>query len=170
MRSRLTNILQGTVLFSGLFYIIIGLLFYFVPVAVMKMFVDNISESWVELVRDNSLVGPVYYLMRGFAALLVTTGASMIMPLFDPLKYRGMIYFSGVLFPFFASLLMSKHTYSVISQKNPGEEASHGLFSGLLMLEGHLLVLILAVIFFFIFASTAIALLLTKKYANQGKE
>ncbi|MCP4130717.1 MAG: hypothetical protein GY754_07025 [bacterium] len=108
MRSKLTNMLQGIILFDGIIYIVMGILFYITPLTVLG-FVEKIPPDWLNQVRNDGIVGPLYFISRGFAALLFTSGAAMILPLFDPLRYRGLVYYNGALFPLFASILLIKN-------------------------------------------------------------
>lgn len=98
MRSKLTNILQVNVLITGVFYSVIGLLFFIMPFVFGKIFAINVPEEWVNQLVDQFQVF-LYLGVNSFSLLLFTTGLSMILPLFDPLKYRGLIYFNGVIFP-----------------------------------------------------------------------
>ena len=90
MRSKATNMLQIVILLTGLVYLVIGIFFFISPLTVVSFFADNISENWLDLVKDHELVAPLYFYSRGISSLLFVTGLSMVMPLFDPLKYRGM--------------------------------------------------------------------------------
>ncbi len=166
MRSRSTNFLQVVVLLTGAVYIVIGLFFYVSPLTVLKLFAENVSENWIDLVKDHELVGPLYYIARGFAALVFSSGVAMIMPLFDPLKYRGLIYFNGLVFPFLASILMIKNgIYFIFLKKQPGAETA-----GVPVQHGHLILLVLGIIFTVIFIFTLAGLIATKKQAKEGLE
>jgi len=168
MRSKSTNILQGIVLITGILYIVIGLSLYISPLAVLKLFAENISENWLDLVKDHELVGPLYYAFRGFSALLLTSGIAMVMPLFDPLKYRGLVYYNGLLFPFLASIMLVKNGLIIFMfEKQPlSTESTPALHSQ----QGHLLVALLGVVFSIICISNAVGLVLTKKEARDGVE
>jgi len=171
MRTKSTNLLQAVVLFSGISYVLIGILFYISPLMVLQFFVDNVSESWIDLVRENELVAPLYYIARGFAALLFSAGLSMVMPLFDPLKYRGMIYYNGVIFPFMSALLLMKNSvFFIFFNKQPDAESASGILSLISRYHGHMVVLILGIIFTLIFTLSAIGLGVTRKQARAGVE
>ena len=171
MRSRITNILQVIVLLTGIIYITVGLIFFVSPLTVLELFAQNVSENWLDLVRDNELVGPLYYLLRGFSALMFTSGAAMVMPLYDPLKYRGLIYYNGIIFPFLASSLFLYNSISSVSKDNriladTGKMASNDVIgSGF-----HMPVLILGITLTVILILTIVGLLLTKKQAYDGIE
>ncbi len=163
MRSRRTNILQLVVLVSGIIYILIGLLNYFSPMFVINLFAENVSESWFDLVRDHELIAPLYYMVRAFSALLFTSGILMIMPLFDPLKYRGIIYFNGVLFPLMASFVLIKNGLFIKAKKLDVSEAMEGDYS-------HTVIIVLGVVLLVVFISCLISLAITGKDAAKGKE
>lgn len=171
MRSRTTNILQVIILVNGVIFIIIGLFFYFSPLTVLKLFAENVSDNWLDLVRDNELVAPLYNISSGLAALLFTSGFAMVLPLFDPLRYRGLIYFNGIIFPFFASLLFLKNGIPfVFMSEQPGEEVHGSLVELIRAHGGHLIVVILGIIFAFVFFTTLAGIIMTKKQADQGIE
>ncbi len=168
MRSRATNILQGIVLLTGLIYILLGLFLYISPVSLLKIFAENVSENWLDLVRDNELVAPLYYLTRGFSALVFTSGLAMIMPLFEPLRYRGLIYYNGLIFPFLAGALFMYNGF--IRMLTAGEIVT---VDGKLISAGntiHLPVVILGIVFSLICLLTAVGLAITKKQAGSGLE
>jgi hypothetical protein len=171
MRSRNTNMLQGIVLVTGVLYVIIGISFFISPVSVLQLFAENISDNWLDLVRDNELVAPLYHVARGFAALLFTSGLAMVLPLFDPLRYRGLIYFCGIIFPFFASFIFMRNgLLLVFFSEQPGEEASRTLMDLIRSRGGHTIVLILGIIFTVVFIATLTGILITRKQAKQGIE
>ena len=166
MRSRPTNFLQAVVLLSAVVYLIIGIIFFISPLSVLSFFAENVSENWLDLVMDNELVAPLYFASRGFSALLITSGMAMVMPLFDPLKYRGLIYFNGLIFTLLSSILFMKNGLflSFFRDKTAG---------GLPVAterEGHLIVIVLGIIFTFLFVMYAIALIITRKQSKEGLE
>jgi len=163
LRSRKTNALQVAVLLAGIIFIITGAAFFYSPMAVFRLFVSNISDTWLDLTRDNELIAPMYHTLRAFAALLITSGMAMVMPLFDPLKYRLMIYFNGVIFPFFASLMLIKTGFSLGIRLNMKEGAFQGNYV-------HKSMIVFGFIFAFIFFSCLITLFITRKDAKEGKE
>ncbi len=158
--------MQGAVLITGLAYIIIGILLYVSPLWVLKFFVENISENWLDLVRDNELVAPLYNITRGFSALLFTSGFAMIMPLFDPLKYRGLIFYNGLVFPLFSSIIF---IYSIISGKKGGSNVARASVESSGQ-EVHSIIVILGIVFLCIMIINAIGLIMTKKEAREGTE
>lgn len=164
MRSKKTNALQASVLIAGIVYIIVGSAFFFTPMTILQMFAENVSENWLDLVRDHELVAPLYYMVRAYSVLLVTSGFLMIMPLFDPLKYRGIVYFNGVIFPFISSIILIKNG---LFARDRGNEISESLLLGDYT---HKLIVIIGVIFAVIFLVTTIMLVLTAKDAKEGKE
>lgn len=163
MRSRKTNILQLVVLVSGIVYILIGLFNYFSPLFVLNLFAENVSENWFDLVRDHELIAPLYFMVRAFSALLFTSGILMIMPLFDPLKYRGIIYFNGVLFPLMASIVLIKNGLLTKARRLDVSEVMEGDYS-------HTLLIVLGVVLFIVFISCLISLAITGKDAAKGRE
>lgn len=172
MRSRATNVLQAAVLLSGIIYVIVGLFFIISPLSVMKVFAENVSENWLELVRDHELVAPLYYLTKGFAAILLTEGIAMVMPLFDPLRYRGLVYYNGILFPFIVSVLFMKNgIYFILMQRSPGAEIGEGAAtSAAAGPSGHLIILILGILFTIVFLVNLAGVLITRKEAKKGME
>jgi hypothetical protein len=170
MRTRATNFLQVVVLITGITYLLVGLAFYASPLRVLQVFAENVSESWLDLVMDNELVAPLYILSRGLAALLISSGLSMIMPLFDPLKYRGLIYFNGLIFPFLASVLFIKNGFFLIMEKKRVAAAIQNNSSLLPTHDAHEIVLVLSAIFLIVFFLNLSALIITWKKAREGIE
>ncbi len=148
MRSKKTNFLQSVILISGLLYFIIGTFIFISPIWVGRLFKLDISSEWLNVIPNNDLFFIVYYTARGFAALVASVGAAMILPLFDPLKYRGLVYYTGAVFPFLSSLLF----LTSISKTHNN------------------VILVLGIIFLIIFLLTLTALLITKNIAKMGKE
>jgi len=72
----------------------------------------------------------------------------MVLPLFDPLRYRGLVYFTGILFPLMASWVLVKNGLAF----------------------QHTLVVALGVMFLAVFVVTAAALAITRKSARSGEE
>ncbi|HPJ35029.1 MAG TPA: hypothetical protein PK358_09360 [Spirochaetota bacterium] len=164
MRSKKTNALQFTVLIAGIIYIVIGAAFFFAPMSVLQLFADNVSENWIDLVRDHELVAPLYYMVSAYSVLLVTSGILMIMPLFDPLKYRGIVYFNGVIFPFISSIILIKNGFFV---KTRGDGLQQALVQGDYT---HKLIVIIGVVLAFIFIACTATLFITAKDAKEGRE
>ena len=166
MRSARTNIFQVIIIITGCIYIFIGLFYYINPLIFLRLFAENISENWFELVRDNELVGPLYTILRSFAALLLTSGFLQVMPLFDPLKYRMMVYFNGVFFPFLAFIIFLSHTIYTLTRHSG--IAALGENTGLP--SSHIMISAMSVIFIFIIAINIAGLLITKKESSAGIE
>lgn len=168
MRTRLTNTLQVIVLLTGIIYIFTGIFFFASPLTVIEFFAENVSENWLDLVRDHELVGPLYLTLRAISALLLTSGVAMVLPLFDPLKYRGLIYFNGAAFPFLAAFILIKNGI-FLSSKYQDAVAIAGN-SPAAKQQGHLLVIILGVVFAAIAVVTTIGLFITREQAKDGLE
>jgi hypothetical protein len=193
MRSKTTNVLQGVVLLTGIVYIIMGLFFYASPYRVFKVFatspdskivspygsegasVSKVTESadfseddWLKQTVNDEIISPLYYIFRIFAVLLMMCGIAMVMPLFDPLRYRGLVYYNGLIYPFMASLslflfLRSQKSINIEIAADRGKDAA-------IWQEGHVIMTALAIIFFVICILTAVSLIITRKEAKQGRE
>ncbi len=160
MRSAKTNAFQMAVLISGIIYILIGIAFIISPITIFKLFTDNVSEDWFNLVRDHELVAPLYFTVRAFGVLLFSSGLLMIMPLYDPLKYRGIAYLNGVLFPFVSAFILLKNGLFIGAK---GEDSMKGDYM-------HVPIVIFGIILSVIFFIVLITLLITRKDAKEGKE
>jgi hypothetical protein len=158
LRSVKTNALQISVLVAGAIYIIIGVAFFYSPMGVFKIFVKNVSEIWAGEVRTNELIAPMYHILRAFSAMLLTSGLMMIMPLFDPLKYRLMIWINGVLFPFLSALMLIKTGFTLVSRSEHGVNYYHKSM------------LVFGFIFTFVLFTCLITLIITGRDAKAGKE
>jgi hypothetical protein len=106
MRSKNTNVLQAVVLVAGILYLVAGLLFYFSPTMFAGMFGIRIQDDWFHQIKSDSFLAPLFFLARAFSAMLFCAGASMVLPLFDPLRYRGLMYYTGVLYPLMSGVLL----------------------------------------------------------------
>ena len=106
MRSKKTNFLQGIILLTGIIYLLTGIIFFISPLIFGRLFTINITEDWFNGIKFDTFVAPLYFMARCFAAMLFSAGLSMILPLFDPLRYRGLIYYTGILFPGMSALLL----------------------------------------------------------------
>ena len=148
MRSKATNILQFGVLLTGILYIIIGILYGFSPILFANIFGIEVNPDWYNLIKYDTFTSPLYHFSRVFAFILAVTGLSMILPLFDPLKYRGMIYYNGILFPLVSApvLLVNGLTYD------------------------HRIMTICGVLFLVLFLFVGFGLMITKKQAKMGQE
>ncbi len=119
MRKKTTNYLQAVVLVTGLIYISVGLVFYLSPSYFGKLLSMEITEDWIKGIMLDPFITTLFFLARGFSSLLFSIGAAMVLPLYDPLKYRGLIYFTGIIFPAMSSSLLIyngiKYDYLVIT-------------------------------------------------------
>jgi hypothetical protein len=106
MRSRLTNILQVIVLITGIIYILIGAFFFYSPIRFFEIFSIEVPDDWFKSIEYDTFIAPLYIIAKGFSAMIFTSGISMILPLYDPLKYRGLIYCMGIIFPLISSILL----------------------------------------------------------------
>lgn len=165
MRSRNTNILQCAILLTGIIYIIYGILFYISPLTIIELFSQSVSDNWLDMVHDHDFVGPMYYLLKAFSALLFSTGCAMILPLFDPLRYRGLIYFTNILFPLMAFVLLAKNTIGQVLKywELAGRQGSTEQ-------EWPILIIIFCVSFLIIFVATWFGLKITSKNTKEGLE
>jgi len=180
VRSKKTNFFQIAVLITGAIFILLGIAFSTSPVATFKIFNENISAKWNkssgnefvsddvirnfnydsnDLIRDDEFVAPLYLIARAFGILLIFTGFLMILPIFDPLKYRIIAYSNGVFFPFISSIIFLKNGLFIGVKK---EGASENYI--------HLLIVILGIIFIVLSFMVFSALMLTRKDALEGKE
>jgi len=166
LRSKKTNALQMAVLISGFLFIIIGIAFLFFPLSVLQFFAENVSENWLDLVRDNELVAPLFFMVKAYSVLLITSGFLMVMPLFDPLKYRGIVYFNGLFFPAISSFILIKNSFIKSSNLPLGDTLPQNgseYFT-------HKVMLTCGAVFAFIALICAATLILTSKEAREGKE
>ncbi len=194
MRSRNTNILQGIVILTGIVYIVVGLSFYASPYRVFKLFsagsearmnvavdeaggggpgkaydgADVSEEEWLKQIINDEIISPLYYLSRIFAAFLMISGIAMIMPLFDPLRYRGLVYFNGLIFPVIAALsiflfLRAQKSINLEIAADAGKDA-------VVWQEGHMVMTSLGIIFIILVILNAAGLVITRKQAHEGRE
>lgn len=106
MRNKKTNFLQIIVLFTGLFYIVIGLTFFISPAFFGNVLHLNVNSDWIANVHLDEFLFMLYTFSRIASFIMFTSGLAMILPLFDPLKYRGLVYCNGALFQLTASLYL----------------------------------------------------------------
>jgi len=144
----MTNMLQLVVLIEGVLYFLIGGVIFISPMLLGRVFGVPIAEDWFQLVKFDTFVAPLYIIARGFGAMVATVGAAMVLPLFDPLRYRGLIYYTGVIFPLLCSGLF--------------------LYNGIKY--GHAMVIVPGALLALAFILTAVGLGLTKKQAGSGEE
>jgi len=165
----------------GAIFILLGIAFSTSPITAFKIFNENVSAKWNksandnefvsddvfrdfnydnnELIRDDEFVAPLYLIVRAFGILLVFTGFLMILPIFDPLKYRIIAYTNGVFFPFISSIIFLKNGLFIGVRK----ENANGDYI-------HLLIVILGVIFLVLSVMVFSALMVTRRDALEGKE
>ena len=106
MRSRATNVFQAVILSSGIIYILLGAVFYVSPLFFAALFGVSVAEDWFNQIKYDTFVAPLFFMAKAFASLVFTMGAAMVLPLFDPLRYRGLIYFTGIAFPVLSSVML----------------------------------------------------------------
>jgi hypothetical protein len=148
MRTKKTNLLQIVVIITALSYIIIGASFFITPYYFGKVFTMQINEDWLNQIRLDAFLVMINMIARVLSFLLVVVGISMIMPIFDPLKYRLMIYMYGVIFPFAAMVFY--------------------LYNGIV--DGIISARLFGSFYAVVFAFHTIALFLTKEDAKKGIE
>jgi hypothetical protein len=153
-------------LLTGIVYIAYGLLFYISPLTVIKFFAQYPSDGWMTVLQEHEFVEFMHYLLKSFSALLFSIGCAMILPLFDPLKYRGLIYFTNILFPLMASFLLTKNAiqqglkyWELVGLKGSTDEQ-----------KGPILIIILCVSFLVIAITNGLGLKITSKKAKEGLE
>lgn len=158
MRSKLTNFLQAVALATGIIYLILGVAFYFDPLLLSKLFRAEVSPEWLTYMRFDLINGTMYFILKALAVLLTVTGLSMVVPLFDPLKYRILIVFNGFVFPVIASITLLVNGVLI----NKTEQGTAVNVQWPIFIIG-LILLIIAIL-------TGIGLLLTREQARAGKE
>jgi preprotein translocase subunit SecG len=198
MRSRSTNILQGVVILTGVVYIVMGVFFFISPYTGFKLFsvisegkdtaavqdfdsrstknvdVGKITEDdWLHQINHDDIMSPLYYVFRIFSALVFLSGAAMVMPLFDPLRYRGLIYYNGLMYPFVSTVSL---VIFIFIQKSINIKIAADLDLGptvreaVAKQEAPVILIILTAIFTVIFILTAAGLIITRKEARAGRE
>jgi hypothetical protein len=148
MRSRLTNILQVIVLITGIVYILTGALFFYSPIRFFEIFSIEVPDDWFRSIEYDTFIAPLYIITRSFSAMIFTSGISMILPLYDPLKYRGLIYYMGIIFPLISSVIL--------------------LYNGLVF--DHWILTFFGAAFLIILLAMACGLIITFKEAKAGVE
>ncbi len=148
MRSRATNILQAVVLITGILYIVLGAVCYISPLFLGSLFGAPLAEDWFAQIRYDAVFAPIYFIAQAFSALLFTTGVSLVMPLFDPLRYRGLVYYTGVIFPLVGAIGLLRNG----------------------ILYNHSMVTIMGVVFTVVFCITSAGLMITRNQAKTGEE
>ncbi|MBN1500224.1 MAG: hypothetical protein JW982_08715 [Spirochaetes bacterium] len=148
MRNKQTNFLQVVVLYTGAVYIISGLIYFISPGLFASIIGLNVNQDWIGNIALDEFIFLFYSLSRTLAFILFTSGLAMILPLFDPLKYRGLVYYNGLIFSGGASAFLM--TAGIIYKFNTMK--------------------VMAAVFIFQFILTLTALMLTKGNANRGIE
>ncbi|MBN2435263.1 MAG: hypothetical protein JXK07_08370 [Spirochaetes bacterium] len=112
MRNGLTNLLQVVVLLTGIVYIIVGGLYIIKPELFCSIFQIPLNTEWSNQIRIDDYLMLLYLLSKSFAIVITFIGASMVMPLYDPERYRELIYFNGVFLPVILLGYMLKQFFS----------------------------------------------------------
>ena len=191
MRTRMTNMLQVVVMLAGVVYLAMGLAFLISPYRTLKVFTfhggpsgsaspnsyaggdsrsieatDLSTDEWLKQIVNDEIISPLYYLFRVFALLMAVCGLSLIMPLFDPLRYRGLIYSVCLIFPLIATI---SSVVFIVGQESMRTELSlsHGQSH---IWGGHPVMTVVTAVFALISLCSAVALMLTRKQSREGKE
>ena len=112
MRNGLTNLLQAVVLLTGIVYIFVGGLYIIKPELFCSIFQIPLNSEWSNQIRIDDYLMLLYLLAKCFAIVMTFIGASMVMPLYDPERYRELIYFNGVFLPVIILGYMLKQFFS----------------------------------------------------------
>jgi len=155
MRTKKTNFLQAALLVSGIVYFILGLMVIINPTSLPAMTGIQVPDDWITQIKLDSVILPLYVILRSLGFLLLFTALSFILPIFDPLKYRGLVYYLGFLFPFSAGLFLLFNSIFIVNSKPVLAVPAAFVLS--------LVFLVCGLVLF-------IALLLTKKAARKGAE
>ncbi len=148
MRNKLTNLLQVCILITGLVYALTGFLFFMNPTMFGRLLSIQVTDEWINQIKMDEFLVLLYLVSRSLSALLITTGLSMVLPLYEPLKYRGVIYFSGVLYPLLMAIFLLKNGY----------------------VNGYHAATYVGFVFLSVFVINFIGLYLTKRNADKGIE
>ncbi len=148
MRSRLTNVLQVVVLVTGIVYMVTGAVFAVSPQFFGGIFGVRVTPDWYQSIKFDTFIAPLYHFARAFAIMVGVMGLAMILPLFDPLKYRGLVYYTGILFPLLAAIILLLNGFKF----------------------QHTILISTGIIFAVIFVFTSCAMMLTKNKAKKGEE
>jgi hypothetical protein len=158
MRSRSTNILQVIVIITGIVYIFTGAVFFYSPISFVNIFSVDVADDWSRVIQYDSFIAPLFFFARSFSAMMLSSGLSMILPLYDPLKYRGLIYYTGIIFPILSFIILLYNSIRI----------DYGSLSGIEV--EHRILLIFGIVYLIIFAATLFGLILTRKAAKAGVE
>jgi len=85
---------------------LIGALFFYSPIRSFEIFYIDVPDDWFKSIEYDTFVAPLYIITRSFSAMILAAGLAMILPLYDPLKYRGLIYYTGIIFPLISSITL----------------------------------------------------------------
>lgn len=107
-RTPAINVQQLIALLTGILYGTIGAVFFLSPIFLMRFLNMNVNNEWASQMRYDNFLALIYLAARLLSGLLFFTGTSMILPLYDPIRYRELIYFNGIFFPVFATLFFLK--------------------------------------------------------------
>lgn len=148
MRTRKTNVYQIILLITAFIYFIGGVVFFTSPFLMAKVINIQTNDEWLNQIRLDEFLVLIYIIARSLSALLALTGLSLVMPLYDPLKYRFLSYLLTVYFPLIMSCFL--------------------IYSG--FSYGYNTSMIIGVVFGIICVANYLALLLTKANAKKGIE
>ncbi|MDA3899529.1 MAG: hypothetical protein PF637_03305 [Spirochaetes bacterium] len=112
MRNGLINLLQVFVLLTGLVYIAMGGLYIIKPDLFCSVFQIPLNTEWANQIRIDDYLMLLYLLSKSFSIIIVFVGCTMILPLYDPERYRELIYFNGVFLPVVLLIYMTKHFFT----------------------------------------------------------
>ena len=104
MRTKRTNYLQVVVMLSGILYMAAGAIFFISPSFFAKFLPVPVNDEWATQARLDEFLMMLFMYCHVLSVLLFFCGMSLIMPLFDPLKYRSLIYLFCIFAPFIATL------------------------------------------------------------------
>ena len=148
MRSRLTNVLQVIVLITGIVYITTGAVFAVSPQFFGTIFGVQVTPDCYESIKFDTFIAPLYHFARTFAIMVGVMGLAMILPLFDPLRYRGLVYYTGVIFPLLAAIILLLNGFKF----------------------QHTVLIAMGIVFSVIFLLTSCATMVTRNKAKKGEE
>lgn len=162
MRNGFTNFLQIGVIVTGIVYLLIGLLYLIDPYLLGKLLTVDVNEDLKkqisQMILQQDFLILVFIISKAFSALLLCAGLSMILPLFDPLKYRGLVYTLGVFYPLITAIFIMSYYVSNISGQEAGQET------------GSVFILVFGLLHGVLFLLNLVSLLLTRKNAQLGIE
>lgn len=111
MRNFQINIQQVIVIITGLLYLSVGICYMVRPQFIGTLLTVTFSAEWANQIRIDNFLIMLYLFSKTFAILITCMGLSMILPLYDPIRYRELIYFNNVFMPFVMAVYMIKQTF-----------------------------------------------------------